>query len=73
MQRCRYRELRDQHRQTLQHTLGTPGPTANTGANASMYAGMLTADEAKDVDRNNDEERGDRPPAWLDLVRTSYL
>jgi hypothetical protein len=37
---------------------------------ASTYAGMLTADEIKDVDKSNDEERGERPPAWLDLVCT---
>jgi hypothetical protein len=41
-----------------------------SGDQASTYAGMLTADEIKDVDKSNDEERGERPPAWLDLVRT---
>ncbi|KAF8597705.1 hypothetical protein BDV93DRAFT_610238 [Ceratobasidium sp. AG-I] len=63
----KYRELRDQHRQTSYHTPGTPGPTPISGDTASTYAGMLTADEAKNVDRSNDEERGERPPAWLDL------
>jgi hypothetical protein len=39
-----------------------------SGKHSETYAGMLTADETKDVDKSNDEERGERPPAWLDLV-----
>ncbi|KAF8597706.1 hypothetical protein BDV93DRAFT_610239 [Ceratobasidium sp. AG-I] len=56
----KYRELRDQHRQTSYLSPSASG-------HMSTYAGMLTADEAKDVDKSNDEERGERPPAWLDL------
>ncbi|QRW10054.1 Serine/threonine-protein kinase [Ceratobasidium sp. AG-Ba] len=61
-----YRNLREQRRQTSgtsgPHGPGTPGPDYS-----QTYAGMLTADEIKDVDKSNDEERGERPPAWLDL------
>ncbi|KAF8597704.1 hypothetical protein BDV93DRAFT_527205 [Ceratobasidium sp. AG-I] len=67
MDTIKYRELRDQHRQNSHHNPGTPGPMSISGDTASTYAGMLTADEAKDVDKSNDEERGERPPAWLDL------
>ncbi|KAF8597689.1 hypothetical protein BDV93DRAFT_562018 [Ceratobasidium sp. AG-I] len=56
-----YRKLREQRR----HGPGSPMPTS--GDVMSTYAGMLTADEIKDSDENNDEERGERPPAWLDL------
>ncbi|CAE6481166.1 unnamed protein product [Rhizoctonia solani] len=55
-----YRKLKEERRQSSYH--GGPGtPVPET------YAGMLTADEIKDVDKSNDEERGERPPAWLDL------
>lgn len=59
----RYRELREQRRQSSLHGTTTPAPNQ-----AEAYVGMLTADEIKDVDKSNDEERGERPPAWLDLV-----
>ncbi|KAG9123172.1 hypothetical protein FRC07_000150 [Ceratobasidium sp. 392] len=61
-----YRKLREARRQTSTipslHGSSTPGPE-----HAETYAGMLTADEIKDVNKSNDEERGERPPAWLDL------
>ncbi|KAB5590533.1 hypothetical protein CTheo_6032 [Ceratobasidium theobromae] len=57
-----YRELREQRRQSSLHGTTTPAPNQ-----AEAYVGMLTADEIKDVDKSNDEERGERPPAWLDL------
>ncbi|CAE7231367.1 unnamed protein product [Rhizoctonia solani] len=55
-----YRKLKEERRQSTHHG-GTSTPMPET------YAGMLTADEIKDVDKSNDEERGERPPAWLDL------
>ncbi|CAE6444567.1 unnamed protein product [Rhizoctonia solani] len=59
-----YRKLREQRRQSSYHGgASTPAPERH----AETYAGMLTADETKDVDKSNDEERGERPPAWLDL------
>ncbi|KAF8674595.1 Bacterial low temperature requirement A protein (LtrA) [Rhizoctonia solani] len=59
-----YRKLREERRQSSYHgDASTPVP----GRHAETYAGMLTADEIKDVDKSNDEERGERPPAWLDL------
>ncbi|KAF8597707.1 hypothetical protein BDV93DRAFT_610240 [Ceratobasidium sp. AG-I] len=62
-----YGELREQRRQASHHVPGAPGPMSGSGDSASAYAGMLTADEIKDIDKSNDEERGERPPAWLDL------
>ncbi|KDN47674.1 hypothetical protein RSAG8_03464, partial [Rhizoctonia solani AG-8 WAC10335] len=55
-----YRKLKEERRQSSYHG-GASTPVPET------YAGMLTADETKDVDKSNDEERGERPPAWLDL------
>ncbi|KAH7333927.1 hypothetical protein B0J17DRAFT_118509 [Rhizoctonia solani] len=55
-----YRKLKEERRQSSYHG-GPSTPVPET------YAGMLTADEIKDVDKSNDEERGERPPAWLDL------
>ncbi|CUA74339.1 Serine/threonine-protein kinase TEL1 [Rhizoctonia solani] len=54
-----YRQLKEERRQSTYPGISTPVP--------ETYAGMLTADEIKDVDKSNDEERGERPPAWLDL------
>ena len=71
-QRFRYGELREQRQLASYHAPGTP-PMSILGDTASTYAGMLTADELKDVDKSNDEERGERPPAWLDLVRIPHL
>ncbi|KAG8695384.1 hypothetical protein FRC09_009186, partial [Ceratobasidium sp. 395] len=66
-QTIEYRNLRAARRQNSYipggHGPGTPGP----GSTGSTYEGMLTADEIKDVNKSNDEERGERPPAWLDL------
>ncbi|CAE6459156.1 unnamed protein product [Rhizoctonia solani] len=59
-----YRKLREERRQSSYHG-GTSTPVP--GRHSEAYAGMLTADEIKDVDKSNDEERGERPPAWLDL------
>ncbi|KAG9078266.1 hypothetical protein FS749_009750 [Ceratobasidium sp. UAMH 11750] len=61
-----YRKLKEARRQSSKapsvHGPGTPGPDM-----VAAYEGMLTADEIKDVNKSNDEERGERPPAWLDL------
>ncbi|KAG8744234.1 hypothetical protein FRC10_010596 [Ceratobasidium sp. 414] len=61
-----YRKLKEARRESSYvpsvHRPRTPGPDT-----ASAYEGMLTADEIKDVNKSNDEERGERPPAWLDL------
>ncbi|EUC64527.1 low temperature requirement protein LtrA [Rhizoctonia solani AG-3 Rhs1AP] len=55
-----YRKLKEERRQSTHHGgASTPVPEA--------YATMLTLDEIKAVDKSNDEERGERPPAWLDL------
>ncbi|ELU41263.1 hypothetical protein AG1IA_04702 [Rhizoctonia solani AG-1 IA] len=51
-----YRKLREERRQSSYHgDASTPVP----GRHAETYAGMLTADEIKDVDKSNDEERGE--------------
>ncbi|CAE7226255.1 unnamed protein product [Rhizoctonia solani] len=55
-----YRQLKEERQQSHHHE-ETSTPISET------YAGMLTADEFKGVDKSNDEERGERPPAWLDL------
>ncbi|KAG8731656.1 hypothetical protein FRC11_003039 [Ceratobasidium sp. 423] len=58
-----YRKLKEERRQSSYNgRASTPAP-----GHVEAYEGMLTADEIKDVDKSNDEERGDRPPAWLDL------
>jgi len=79
-----YRDLRQRRRESSNHALesgtyggvnqghmrgpsaflsGTPG-----SAQSEVFDSMLTADEVKELDSHNDEERGERPPAWLDLV-----
>ncbi|CAE6512666.1 unnamed protein product [Rhizoctonia solani] len=58
-----YRKLKEERRQsTYDGRASTPAP-----GHVEAYEGMMTADEIKDVDKSNDEERGERPPAWLDL------
>ncbi|KAG9088584.1 hypothetical protein FRC06_001957, partial [Ceratobasidium sp. 370] len=61
-----YRKLKEARRQSS-YVPGAPRPTTPGLDTASAYEGMLTADEIKDVNKSNDEERGERPPAWLDL------
>ncbi|KAJ1303927.1 hypothetical protein OPQ81_008338 [Rhizoctonia solani] len=57
-----YRKLKEERRQSSYY-----GDASAPIPHVEAYAGMLTADEIKDVDKSNDEERGERPPAWLDL------